>query len=693
MQSKRKVWLWLTATGSALAAVTGLAWWVLSSTMLAPSAAVAQAGNRVQVVPIPDPLVLRPEWSFNDGVMRGANTKGSVQWESQTRRDPAGQWAEVTLTLRNDAPVVANLNLYLYQGWLNAVPGKRHMVQATVTQAASTDVGALLGIGFHLHGEDGRYLGQQVDDKGRAAWGVPGEQHVRTVLRLQADSTINGQRVGHLMPRVSLFNLEPGVELRATVRWRPVVIEEDTAGAGLIEHNEGVVTVGQSRMLFASVAGVGLSRHLSDKPLDQVLILRSPNGQEWRSVKPGLPWQQPVRHTEAWEWALPDNVPEGRFSLWFGLRERDEETWLPLRSSRESIPVDAGPVPVGEVQLTREQVPMLVGMSFHRYPGRSTYMMGPIKVGYDFTRSLAADGMHIMQWWQAEDQYTWGKVDAWADFHARDGRGVIVVFTGSPTWASQRPEEDSVMKVPGNAAPPDRRWWPAYERMVAATVTRLKGKLTAVECWNEPDLKGSFSGTATELADLCKIVAVQTRQVAPEVPVICPQASDAKGMPFALGAKTSAGEPITEFCDYVGAHIYGALGVDPQGKAYEALGVRDQLQAMHAYLRAMGINKPLAVTEYGVAACTGSPLHGYPLFSRMPSPVAGEALYQSIRAFREAGVRILGLYSYDHEDRDPKCRPGGSFIRSTKTDVFGGMSPDMEVLSRINEARQRFGQR
>lgn len=75
----------------------------------------------------------------------------------------------------------------------------------------------------------------------------------------------------------------------------------------------------------------------------------------------------------------------------------------------------------------------------------------------------------------------------------------------------------------------------------------------------------------------------------------------------------------------------------------------------------------------------------------MPSDDAGEALYRSVRAFRQAEVALLGLYSYDHLDRNPTCLPGGSFLRTMKVDQGGVQQPDHVVLRRINDAVRDFG--
>jgi hypothetical protein len=76
----------------------------------------------------------------------------------------------------------------------------------------------------------------------------------------------------------------------------------------------------------------------------------------------------------------------------------------------------------------------------------------------------------------------------------------------------------------------------------------------------------------------------------------------------------------------------------------------------------------------------------------MPSAEAGEALYQSIRAFRQEGVVALGLYSYDHGPTDPSCVPGGSFVRATMMGGDRKQRLDSVVLGRVTQAVRDFGQ-
>lgn len=686
--SQRRIWLGLTGLGSLLLAMTCWVWWALSSSMLMPSRVDAAQGHR-DIVALPESSELTPELFFNDRVSRALNEAGSVQWRQTYRR--VGDAVELTLSLRNDAPSAANLNFFLYSTPVAIQVGKHHRIAAEVTMAHTTDLRAQMDVGFHVSGRGGGYLGEWVGPQGWAAWPMPMAQQIETDYLASPSRLFNGHDAGMLAPRLSIINIEPGTEISASVRWRALQVYDDLADAGMIDVGVvPVVRVGAERRLRVRVSGVGVAAG-DGFSSEQVLVLRSSSGQEWSLSRPVGDWRQVKRQATSWDWALPEDLPQGDYTLWFGLRTLPAGRWIPLRSLDRAAVDEAGRVRLSAVSLVMPSQTMSVGMSFHRYPGRSESTLGPIRVSYDFARSLAVHGLHAQQWWTGEDQYDWSVLDAWAGYHAKDGRKVIMVFTGSPTWASQRPHEASVMNVPGNAAPPRPAVLPAYGRMVESTLRRLRGRLFAVECWNEPDLIGSYSGTSTELADLCKVVFTQARRVDAAVPVICPQAASPKGMPFVLGARTSEGEPLTQFCDVVGAHVYGALGDDPKGLPYDAMSVAEQLRAMYNYSIAWGVNKPLAVTEYGAAGCVGSPMSGHDRFTAMSAQQAGEALYQSIRAFREGGVSILGLYSYDHEDNDPACRPGGSFLRLTSVNAAREQYVNDEVVEQINQARKDFG--
>ena len=645
-----------------------------------------------EVAPISAPVRVQIEHSFNDGALRPLNEEGGLRVTYSARSVVPYQEATLDFAVTNQSPVVANIGFFLTDRIVALRPNRNHYLFSTVDSAVTSDMRASLGLGFHLYGEEG-YMGEAASSSGRVAWYGRAGQVVEANYYAPAPSVDKSgvSRPTSVRPRFAVVNIEPGATVSASLRWQALRIQTWRHDIPVMINSAPayhVDAVANSAFYF-TVRGIGSTQVKEGD--EEVLILRD-GTRQWLSSRAATQWAAVGEVASIWSWPLPSDVRPGTYDLLFGVRPEGSDSWRSLRSGAGVSPQKDGLIKLARLQVSADRAPMMrMGMSFHRYPGRSQQALGPLRLQYDFARSLAADGMSGMQWWQGVDRYEWSKVDEWASFHARDGRGVIMVFSGSPTWASMRPTEHSSMWIPGYAAPPERRYWPAYGRLVGETVKRLRGKLTAVECWNEPDLIGGFTGTATELADLCKIVSTRSRAVAPEVPVICPQAESAHGLPYVLQARTSEGEPITQFCDYVGAHVYGALSEDQAGRAYDERRIHEELWRMQNYLEQFGIDKPLAVTEYGVASCGGRPLNGHEMFSQMTSKAAGMAIYQAIRAFREGGVKILGLYSYDHEDRDPKCRPGGSFIRLTTSNIFGAQNVDDVVLGYINEAYEKFG--
>lgn len=692
MTRRQKVWLSLTTAASVLLCVSWFCWWWLSSGAATVTMAATTQGGLEELVSLGEPASVRVEHSFNDGQQRPLNQPGGLQLRYATRVVTQGKESGLEFEVTNQSPVVANIGFFLTDRSVVLRPGRQHRMVAVVENATTTDMRASMGLGFHLYGDRG-YLGELAQSSGRVAWHLPAAQTLEAELSgLSGPEGSGAPKSTAIAPRVAVINIQPGTTVKAGFRWQAMRILPAVSDLPVLVERlvTPQATVSESGVYHLTVRGVA-SLSVSEED-EEVLTLKGSEGQ-WSIRRAAGRWVGRGEVASSWDWRLPAETKPGVYEVLFGIRPNGNNgPWKHLRLGRGVVEQADGTLKLGKVHVVSSRGPVMrVGMSFHRYPGRSEQALGLLQLQYDFARSLAADGMSGMEWWKGVDQYEWGMVDQWAGFHARDGRGVIMVFSGSPTWASARPKEPSAMWIPGYAAPPERRYWDAYARMVEATVKRLHGQLTAVECWNEPDLMGGFTGTSTELADLCKIVSTRTKAVAPEVSVICPQAESAHGMPFVLSAKTSDGVPITQFCDYVGAHMYGAMGDDLSGRPYDEVRIHEELRRMHDFMAHFGIQKPIAVTEYGIASCAGRPMGQHKMFSSMSSEDAGTAMYQSVRAFREGGVRLLGLYSYDHEDRDPKCRPGGSFIRSTTSDMFGAQGPDKVVISRINDARKAFG--
>lgn len=347
-----------------------------------------------------------------------------------------------------------------------------------------------------------------------------------------------------------------------------------------------------------------------------------------------------------------------------------------------------------------------LGMSFHSYPGASDSKLGPIQGTYKFVRSLANDKLW-KPWWNVNadgslnttDPNRWTDLDAWANRFAQAGeRKLLLTFFGSPTAASSNPTLISGAwgaSAPGISAPP--KDLNVFKQAVQATVARLNGRVFAVECWNEPNSRDMFSGTPTQLADICQKVHEATKAVDSSIPVICPQADSPYTAGYVYSARTSAGNPITNYCDWVGSHIYNRLSNDTHSKPYATQSLNQALRLLKVRGQQHGIaGKKLAVTEFGLNRCTWNttPAHGRVGSGQTLDDLANEdkadAMFQATMTMHEEGVMALGLYSYDHGDDDPACRRGGSYIWST---LGGGSSQYLNgaVLDAFGNARIQVG--
>ncbi len=357
---------------------------------------------------------------------------------------------------------------------------------------------------------------------------------------------------------------------------------------------------------------------------------------------------------DTWSEQLPATLPEGRYSIRYA-----------LSLSGSQIQAGAGVVTHGPASAPSYEVGtlvvdnkagMYVGQHFHRYPGNNQGM--PIQVPYQLVRSLNHDGVVELGWWQSSG-IQFGAIDNWAKFHAGQDsapvKKLLFTFFGSPQWLSSQPNLPNDYNNPNMlgmwASPSDLG---QYSQMVTAVVNRHKARIAAVECWNEPDLAFAGAGGATtvplndQLADICKAIHVATKAVDASIVTICPQASKPEAMGYWLSGKTSANEPITNYCDMVGAHTYQRVGVDATGAPYSRqLNLVQSIQDMKKALVELGLDKPLAITEMGFQDDVSAMWMDNLRFSDKSGDKRGEVIYETLATARELGVRLFGLYSYD----------------------------------------------
>lgn len=127
----------------------------------------------------------------------------------------------------------------------------------------------------------------------------------------------------------------------------------------------------------------------------------------------------------------------------------------------------------------------------------------------------------------------------------------VLIPLGMPaTWASARPDEPSAYG-PGEAAPPARI--ADWEKYVQTVVTRYKGKVSAYEIWNEPNLPNFFSGSPLDAARLTCAANRVIKQIDPQAKVISPAATGDYGVVW-LDKFLAAGG--TACYDVLGYHFY-----------------------------------------------------------------------------------------------------------------------------------------
>ena len=197
----------------------------------------------------------------------------------------------------------------------------------------------------------------------------------------------------------------------------------------------------------------------------------------------------------------------------------------------------------------------------------------------------------------------------------------------SPTWASARPTEKSTYQ-PGNAAEPrDIQDWRNYVKTVA---NRYKGRIHEYEIWNEPNLKGFWTGDVTDMVRLTREAAEIIRETDSHATVVSPSATTENGLGWLSEFLHQGGG---QWVDVIGYHFY----VMPQPpEAAVSL-----IQKVHQVMQENGVaEKPLWNTETGWA-----------LPKPFPSPdLAADYVVRTYVLNWAGGVQRLYWYAWDNHN-------------------------------------------
>ena len=165
---------------------------------------------------------------------------------------------------------------------------------------------------------------------------------------------------------------------------------------------------------------------------------------------------------------------------------------------------------------------------------------------------------------------------------------VLLTLGLTPTWASSRPHEASAYSD-GNAAEPRQLSdWEEYVRVVAS---RYKGVIHNYEIWNEPNEKGSYTGSVSEMADLSRVAYQTLKSIDSTITVVSPSATTDSGVSWLDQFLQQGG---CQYSDVFGYHFY--VTPQPPEKAIPLT------QAVEATIRKHDCaTKPLWNTESGWA--------------------------------------------------------------------------------------------
>ena len=130
----------------------------------------------------------------------------------------------------------------------------------------------------------------------------------------------------------------------------------------------------------------------------------------------------------------------------------------------------------------------------------------------------------------------------------------LVLLLGlSPRWASARPTEESKYYKGAAAEPENIEDWQNYVRTVAQ---HYKGRLHYYELWNEPNLKGFYSGTVDKMLELSREAYRILKEVDPEVKVISPSATNTSSGSGLSWLEEFLSKGGGAYADIVGYHFY-----------------------------------------------------------------------------------------------------------------------------------------
>ncbi|MDQ6695534.1 MAG: hypothetical protein M3014_14150 [Chloroflexota bacterium] len=120
-------------------------------------------------------------------------------------------------------------------------------------------------------------------------------------------------------------------------------------------------------------------------------------------------------------------------------------------------------------------------------------------------------------WDVKNNQNAWDKYDGIVDLTELYGQRLIARIDSAPVWS--HPKQKNTLK-----APPDAQHMADFGKFISTFVTRYKGRISAIQVWNEPNLVGEWAtgrhAQASEYTELLKVAYTSAKAADPNVIVL-----------------------------------------------------------------------------------------------------------------------------------------------------------------------------
>ncbi|MEO6714806.1 MAG: glycosyl hydrolase [Mycobacteriales bacterium] len=192
--------------------------------------------------------------------------------------------------------------------------------------------------------------------------------------------------------------------------------------------------------------------------------------------------------------------------------------------------------------------------------------------------------------------WNWGTLDHRVERAVSGRREVLMVLGQTPRWAAKRPNETSYNGPGAASEPADMATWRAYVRSLAI---RYKGQIHKWELWNEPNVKGFYSGTPATMLTMAREAYTVLKRIDPANVVVSPGiAVRTLNSPTWLDRYLAAGG--ARYSDVIAVHLYVMSRQRPESILGSVSRIR-QIMAKHK------VNRPIWNTESGYGRTAGTP--------------------------------------------------------------------------------------